>query len=130
MRLPTGRQVVLCFLANLTKNDIDKGVTYRDAANATVQQILPFYQRARIPTIVPNKMAEKIEKLRKEMININKANCNTRSIPRYKKQIEEFKAKLDKTIQFWPRNVLRSMTNREDRAFLISMMGYRMASMG
>ena len=75
-------------------------------------------------------MAEKIEKLRKEMININKANCNARSIPRYKKQIEEFKAKLDKTIQFWPRNVLRSMTNREDRAFLISMMGYRMASMG
>ena len=46
VRLPTGRQVVLCFLANLTKNDIDKGVTYRDAANATVQQILPFYQRA------------------------------------------------------------------------------------
>ena len=40
-RLPTTRQVLLCFLSHASKKK-------RDAANDTVKAVLPLYQKARI----------------------------------------------------------------------------------
>ena len=45
-------------------------------------------------------------------------------------KIEQFKKKLQKTIVFWPRNVLNKIAIEEDRLFLLNMMGPRTASFG
>ena len=73
-RLPTARQVLLCFLAHFTSK------SKRDAANKTVKSILPFYNWARIQTIKSNKMAEEIIKLFEELkslLKIDHAHRNT-----------------------------------------------------
>ena len=62
-RLPTARQVLLCFLAHHSS----EGNTRRQAANLTVQTVLPFYERARIMTLAQHKMAEEVLKVFDEM---------------------------------------------------------------
>ena len=54
-RLPTARQVLLCFLAFYEiQQENEKNKTVPEAINAALEQILPFYQRARIPTLFRN----------------------------------------------------------------------------
>ena len=45
-KLPTVRQVLMCFLASHASP-----MTVRAAAKATVLKVLPFYDKARIPTL-------------------------------------------------------------------------------
>ena len=49
-----------------------KNKTVPEAINATLEQILPFYQRARIPTLFRNKTGQETEKLWEELKSINK----------------------------------------------------------
>lgn len=125
-RLPTVKQVMLCFLAH----HAEYNVTIRDAANATVQKVLPFYLKARIPTLAPQKMAEEIEKLYHKMRSLMKIREVKRDMPKEKARILEFKDKLEKTMKFWPRNAMERITLEEDRQFLLSMINDREASMG
>lgn len=124
-RLPTVKQVLLCFLAH----HAEAGVTIRDAANATVETVQPFYSRARVPTLLSHKMAEEIEKLFKEMKGLIKINRDSRDKGKNKVRIDSFKDKLGTTMKFWPRDALTRISNEEDKLFLLSMMGDREACM-
>ena len=125
-RLPTVKQVLLCFLAHHS----DADVKIREAANATIQTVQPFYSRARVPMLAPQKMAEEVEKLFQEMNELLKITVNVRENGKNKTKILNFKDKLETTMKFWPRNALERIHNEEDRQFLISMMGDREACMG
>ena len=72
-RLPTARQVLLCFLAFYEiQQENEKNKTVPEAINVTLEQILSFYQRARIPTLFRNKTGQEIKKLWEELKSINK----------------------------------------------------------
>ena len=83
-RLPTNNQVLLCFLSY----HIHDNLNIHDAANATVKIVQPFYGKARIPMLAPQKMAEEVKKLHTEMppqesfhpIKIKSRLSNTNSI--------------------------------------------------
>ena len=124
-RLPTVKQILLCFLAHHTGS-----TTKREAANAVVNSVIPFYGRARVRTLAPQKMSEEIEKLLVELKSIMKINVVSRETESNKKKIYDFKMKLETTMKLWPRNALEVMTNESDKSFLRSMMDDRKASMG
>ena len=127
-RLPTVRQVLFNFLAFHSN---DSKITVRDAANITVSNVIPFYERARVPHLPPNKMAEEVIKIYEDMRSLMKIDHVQRSNnDTKKKRINDFKDKLEKTLKLWPRNAFDKMKNKEDKQFLQSMMSDRVASMG
>ena len=105
-----------------------KNKTVPEAINATLEQILPFYQRARIPTLFRNKMGQEIKKLWEELKSINKTTKAKREGGSEK--INGFKEKLDRTMTFWPRDAFERIQNEEDKLFLQSMMCDRTATLG
>lgn len=123
-KLPTVRQVLLCFLSHHTLK------TKRAAANTTVKTVLPFYLRAKIDTLKSNKMAEEVLKVFEEMKSIIKIDHARRETETNKQKINSFKEKLKTTMKFWPRNSLEKIKIEEDKQFLISMMTDRKATMG
>ena len=52
-RLPTARQILFCFLDFHRIHYENKQKTVTEALNATLDQVFPFYQRAKIPTLPP-----------------------------------------------------------------------------
>ena len=62
-KLPT-RQVLLSQLAHLQSK------SKQESAKETAMKVKIIYDRARIPTLDPKKMAQEVEKLHKEMLNI------------------------------------------------------------
>ena len=134
-RLPTRKQVLLCFIAHkedLWKNDSKKeNKVMRGAANETMQLVSSFYEKANIPTLAPNKISEEILKLYEEFKALMKISPKRRSIPgKTQDKIKLFKEKLTQTMKFWPKDVFSRVKNDEDREFLESMMTDRKASMG
>ena len=125
-RLPTEHAVLLCFLAH---RQCPNSTSKRDAANKTVEMVLPFYNKAAIPTIQKHIMAETIEKLATEFENLLKLNQEKQSSGKGKERIDNFKKRIqDKTMKFWPRNVFKMIHNAEDKKFLQSMMTDRRAT--
>ena len=124
VKLPTYKQVFMCFLASQASD-----MTLRAAAKVTVEKVLPFYEKARVPYLHPKKM-EEVLKFHTEMKNILKIDHQHRDTAKNKEKIEDFKEKLSKTMKFWPGKALEKMTNEEDRKFLESMMTDRVATMG
>ena len=128
-RLPTARQVFLFFLALCEiQQENEKNKTVLEAINATFEQILPFYQRARIPTLFRNKMGQEIKKLWEELKSVNKT--TKEKWEGGSEKINGFKEKLDRTMKFWPRDANERLQNEEDKLFLQSMMGNRTATLG
>ena len=125
-RLPTVKQVVLSFLVHHAEDNS----TLRDAANATVQKVVPFYCKARIPMIAQQKMTEEVLKLYQEMRSLMKISPARRDLPKEKSRIDDFKNKLNTTMKFWPRDAMSRITIQEDKDFLTSMMSDRKATMG
>ena len=71
-----------------------------------------------------------MEKLLAEIENLLKIKHSARNSGKPKERIDEFKLRIkEKTMKFWPRNVLQMMDNEMDKAFLQSMMPDRKASM-
>ena len=108
----------------------DSKLTVRKAAKITVSNIIPFYERARIPYLAPNKIAEEVIKIYEDMRSLMKIDHSQRSSATKQKRINDFKERLDKTLKLWPRNALDRIKNEEDKQFLQSMMTDRVASMG
>ena len=50
----------------------DSKLTVREAAKITVSNIIPFYERARIPYLAPNKIAEEGIKIYEDMRSLMK----------------------------------------------------------
>ena len=106
-----------------------ESTTKGEAANAVVKSVIPFYERARVPTLAPQEVSEEIEKLLLELKSLMKINVRSRETKSNKK-ISEFKMKLETIMKFWPRNALEVMTNENNKSFLRSMIADRKASMG
>lgn len=123
-RLPTCKQVLFCYLAHHATK------TYRESANETVQSVIHFYQRARIPHLSKSKMVEAIFALHKKMTSLQKINIASREKDINATRINSFKYELNTTMKFWPNDTLEKISNEEDRLFLKSMMSDRKASMG
>ena len=132
-KLPTKMQILRSFIAE--KEIIEKDLDYvgkkllREAANRVVEQVITIYGKARIPTLVPNKMAEKVMEHYSEMRALMKYAENRRDFGAPKKKIDNFKADLETTFKFWPRDALDRISNESDRSFLIKMMHDRDACM-
>ena len=96
----------------------------------TVDCVIPLFQKAGVPTLPKQKMAEAVEKLLADFENLLKIKHSARNSGKPKERIDEFKLRIkEKTMKFWPRNVLQMMDNELDKAFLQSMMSDRKASM-
>ena len=113
-RLPTVRQVLFNFLAFHTN---DSKLTVREAANITVSNVIPFYEKARVPHLAPNKMAEVVIKIYDDMRSLMKIDHSQRATETKQKRINDFKERLEKTLKLWPRNALDRMKNEEDKSF-------------
>ena len=60
-KLPTKRQVLLCYLDH---RQCSTTISKRDASKKkTVDCVIPFFQKAGVPTLSKQKMAEAVEKL-------------------------------------------------------------------
>ena len=127
-RLPTARQVLLFFLAFYEMQQENLKKTVPETINATFEQILPFYLRARIPTLFRNKMGQEIKKLWEKLKPINKTTKAKREGGSEK--TNGFKEKLDCIMKFWPRDAIERIQNEEDKLFLQSMKGDRTAILG
>ena len=122
-RLPTVKQTLLCCLAHLETKAI------RESANLTAVQIKSYYDKARVPTIMFNKITDAVMKLHKQLTDMSKIPKEKREKPAQKQKIEEFKQYLEKTFKVWPRDAFDRIDNEEDRQFLQSMATDRKASM-
>ena len=96
-KLPTTKQVLLCFLAHLASK------TKRDAAKETALTVKTIYDKARIPTLDPSKMFQEVEKLYKSMLSILKHSEERWESPGAAKEtIIKFQEELNQTYKFWP----------------------------
>ena len=144
-RLPTHRQVLNCFIVNLEelrKEDNSKQKNVRhEAAFIVMNEILKHYDKGRIPVIQQHKIREKVQLLYTEFKGLLKLNRNRRH--RENKKLAEFQEKLEKTMPFWPKEVVEVMAKSRrgksdiekqaidnDIKFLESMMTDRVASYG
>jgi hypothetical protein len=133
-RLPTRKQVLLCFIAHKDEMRINDATSskkvLRAAANATTEVVLPFYEKARIPSLSPNKIAQEILKYYEEFKSMLKINICERKTPgKQGEKIRTFKKKMLETMKLWPRDALSRIKCEEDREFLISMQNDRKAIM-
>lgn len=129
-RLPTMKEVIISFLC---RKDVIPNVTQKTihsaALETVIEEIIPIYERARIPTITPKNMALNIKKAHEEMCKIIKLPIKRRESGKAKEHIDKFKKELKMTMPFWPKNVFDLVKNEEDRLFLVSMQTDRIASM-
>lgn len=142
-KLPTYKQVLLCYLAHFErlKDSVQKSASpKRLAAKAVQEKVLYHYRNAGIDHLSDMRMYEVIEALYHEYTNIRKLPAKRQNAhePIYSK----FHEKLDKTMPFWPRDILSKMESRkaghvsevekaaidEDIKFLQSMMDDRKAT--
>ena len=75
--------------------------------------MIPFFQKAGVPTLPKQTMAEAVKKLLAELENLLKRKHSARNLGKSKERIDEFKLRIkEKTMKFRPRNVLpmRDMT--------------------
>ena len=102
----------------------------REAANRTAQSILSFYERARIPALAPNKVAEEIMAFYIKFKDLFKIPISERGKPGTPlERIQEFNIKMPETMKFWPRDAMDKIENEEDKQFLLSIQNDRKASM-
>ena len=101
-KLPTRKQVQLAFIAHkeeIAKENYNKKVC-REAANRTAQSILSFYERARIPALAPNKVAEEIMAYYIKFKDLLKIPISERGKPGTPlERIQEFKIKMPETMK-------------------------------
>lgn len=116
-RLPSVKQVLFCFMANLEKMRQDDPTKqrklYRTCANLVVQEVLGHYGKSHIPTIHRKKMAEKIVGLYQEYRSL----LSTKSEKRAgNKKIQLFQEKLKTTMQFWPKDVEKRLESKKHKS--------------
>ena len=76
-------------------------------------------------------MAEAVKKFLAEFENFLKTKHSARNLGKLIEKNDEFKLRIEqKTMKFWPRNVLQMMDNEIDKEFLQFMMSDQKAAMG
>ena len=92
------------------------------------EQIVPLYEWARI-TLKEERQCSK------DIINLDKNIYDLLKVPKcrklwgFLKEIKKFQQTLDEIMPFWSKTALSTITNKEDKQFLLSMMSDRKAVM-
>ena len=109
-RLPTYNQVILCYLANFEKLRREDSTRQNEITVTVVQvvlkEVLQHYHKSNILTVSERSMEEKVQKLLIEYKKLQKVNCNIRSGD---SNISKFNEKLQETMPFWPKDVIKKM---------------------
>lgn len=62
-------------------------------------------------------MAEEVEKVFDNMKKIIRTQPKDRTSVKPKERVEEFKSQVQRTMKFWPRNVMKILHNEEDSLY-------------
>ena len=109
-KLPTFKQILLCFLAHLdTVKDTLRiaQAAKRSAARIVREKVIFHYRNAGIDYISKMRKCDKILELHTEYINIRKLPAARLKSHCY--LLKKFNDKLDKTMPFWPKNIILKM---------------------
>ena len=109
-KLPTFKQILLCFLAHLdTVKDTFRiaQAAKRSAARIVREKVIFHYRNARIDYISNKRMWDKILELHTEFTNIRKLPADR--LKSHCHLLKKFNDKLDKTMPLWPRNIILKM---------------------
>ena len=112
-KLPSNRQV----LRSLFYNKRQVKLETRDAARLTIQEVILFWEKAKIPTKIFKNCIVKLEKLHEEWRKLQK-NATRSVIQAQRKKVEAFKSSLDDLFDIAHQETLKN-TNEEDRQFLL-----------
>ena len=82
-----------------------------------VEEVVPFYEKARVPTQDILKMAQTILQLYNKMQDLMKTNVKRRNSGSTLNRINEFKDNLGRTMTFWPKDAIAKIKNEEDKVF-------------
>ena len=140
-RLPTNKQVLLCYIATSDKmrqEDISKNNPVKKLAlKSVINEISLHYHKANIQMVSDVMVAKKIKALHKDYEAIMKLNPERRS---NNQKVRSFQENLEKTMPFWPKDIYKIMEHKkkgkvdveklaidEDMKFLRSMESDRIA---
>lgn len=116
-KLPTVKQVLISFVANHRSLLSEEGpensqkLLHRAATITIRNQVLPIYDKARIPTKEERNMVGEILKIYKKMLKLKKIREHLRD---HHPHIKSFKEGLEKTMVFWGKDVEEKILSRRD----------------
>jgi hypothetical protein len=113
-KLPSIRQVLSRVFYEIRHNKLKA----RDGATVTVNEVLKFWERARIPTRKKQKCVDKVIEVYNELRGLWKSKLKTSSIECMKR--EDFVNRLENLFDIAARDALQIIKIEEDRQFLIS----------
>jgi len=130
-KLPTNKQVLFSFIIRkeeeYSKNKTKKSI-FSAAMGTVLEEVLPIYAKARIPTKTEKNVALAIIQYYEKMQELMKIKKDKRGFGKGKERIEEFKKSLEDTMVCWPKDALAKITNAQDKEFLLSMQKDRIGS--
>lgn len=129
-KLPTNEQVLRSFRFFQEVGNGTKFHSKFEIASLVYEKIIPFYVKAGIPTLSDKRCKQKIIDLVDNNRKFRSIQIDKRNDPAVIKRLEENQILLNKTFPMWSADAEKTMTNREDIAFLTSMKTDRAASFG
>ena len=129
-KLPTYKEILICLLARCDNTENTNKSVYNVASQLVKEELIPIYDRARIPLQSEKNCSNAIVRLHDEMYKVMKISKRERNLDVPSKHIQNFKDKLKKTMKLWPSDAMQKISNDEDKKFLHSMMTDRVATMG
>lgn len=112
-KLPSNRQVLATLFYSLRTVKLN----LRDSARITIQEVLVFWGKARIPTKHVKDAITKLEKLHAEWRNVQKDQYKQSEAA--KNKIKEFASKVDDIFDIAHQDALAMMKSEEDKEFLL-----------
>ncbi|KAL7644756.1 UNVERIFIED_CONTAM: hypothetical protein RMT77_004569 [Armadillidium vulgare] len=112
-KLPSNRQVLATLFYTLRTVKLD----LRDSARITIQEVLVFWGKARIPTKHVKDAITKLEKLHAEWRNVQKD--QDKQSEAAKNKINEFASKVDDIFDIAHQDALAMMKSEESKEFLL-----------
>lgn len=113
-KLPTFKQVLLCFLAHRDKarreDESKKRRITRKALDAVIDQISTHYKNAGIDIAPHLILHNRITALYNEFVNLRKI---VRKNRKTNVRLTKFQAKLSKTMPCWPRDIFKQLEKRK-----------------
>ena len=114
LKLPTIKQVLLCFLAHLKhlrEGEVKRGNMRIEAANIVTIEIVSLYDKASIPVLSERSIQRKIFELHDKYLSLKKSAGKERK----NDPVTSFFNSWDKTAEFWPKAVFEIMENNKRR---------------
>lgn len=113
-KLPSNRQVLSVLFYNIRVVKL----TFHESAKLTVEELLIFWKKARIPVRQDHHIVLKIQQLYEIWRKIQK-NANRKDNPAQSQREDEFCSKLDDLFDVAHKDALNMMSIQEDKNFLL-----------